>query len=1146
MTDTGPRESEMHLPFVHGIEVELQVIKKDGSWIRGEDILTIFDKLISNAKMLLDKRIQTARVESVKRKYRHSSQTEEGERGSRVVVVYDNPKGEPAEFTLLGHDPNVTSLTWILEIATPPCTTIEELAWWMQTLIAISYESIPKEARAILISTGLNPAQEYLKNLSFGEHHHILGPSVDDKAKIAVYNMLRNFIPHLIALSVNSPFENKKPTDIVEIDEEGRTRAPRCKRSIRLIRNTTQLGPTNEFELIPYMVQPDKEAFARHVNRSYSRMVDMYPFHRLGTVELRVFDTQLSIPRRIGIALILQALALRATRMVERGEKIPNAGAKSLAANRESAVSAGLWGPFRPGTETDNPEFMRIYNHIVDDEGAIEEKRRNRFMGDAVVSMLYLIRDELEELDIVDNPFMQPILISVFGSEVVHPRTTGADFQLDVYAKSEMNMVVLLKSLADITRECCTNWVYDPLEGTPKLPTWLCWWTGLEPEILTDIEQLFAGQEAEFVVSLRNTGDRPLLNLGVDFAIEDSDRNVVHEGTRTVQEISSGQIRSERIAFQTAKDVTAYNIIVTITLAGKQIHLTGTLTTYWMKANIRPGTTTQFSDGKTPVLYAGDIETNFPEATDVIVDIAVIAPRKERVLAIVTDKLRVESLDTLLFDQTSLPDLIVPTDASHGVERCILRLNLVDAEEELITSVMSKPFYVGFARKGPQLLFDADIKGVYYPGDLVVGEIELASKKHSMSKSAFLIVEFRSDSGEHLEIARFGIKEVAEAPVRFTWRVPPIESEDLSHRAGLIVASLVDNGKEVTSAESARFRIDRLGVMLNIDSLRAPETAHIGAKVSGWLRVRRNTELGGPAGLTISLKFPDENEQVILEQGVKQSKNLSLSFGPVVIPEPKEKMKPSSITLTAKLTYDGTVIDQRSTEIALSDGPEGQIAGVSFAGVPAFVLPDEEIRPVLHVTNITGKKLKYEIRIELESIGGTDQLLKSSRTLEPGQSKILPVKLRVPLSAEMSTAHLKAIVKCGRLTMERKERFKVKAIESPVFDVDFWIRKKSGEDIPGLVARLTKVDLGAKICGLKEGMRDLGVILRVMSRREIVKEFKASLSDQDAGEEEIMFHWTTPPVDMVTGFYLDAVITQDGKMLPDRVVRQDRKQFTVY
>ncbi|MHA2396452.1 MAG: hypothetical protein ACXAC0_07095, partial [Candidatus Thorarchaeota archaeon] len=130
--------SEMQLPFPHGIEVELQVIRKDGTWIRGENILQVFDKIVSSAKGLLDKKIRTSSVDSVKRKYKQSAQTEEGERGSRIVAAYEDPKGEPKEYTLLGHDPNVTSLTWILEVATPPCTTLEELAWWIQTLIAIS------------------------------------------------------------------------------------------------------------------------------------------------------------------------------------------------------------------------------------------------------------------------------------------------------------------------------------------------------------------------------------------------------------------------------------------------------------------------------------------------------------------------------------------------------------------------------------------------------------------------------------------------------------------------------------------------------------------------------------------------------------------------------------------------------------------------------------------------------------------------------------------------------------------------------------------------------------------------------------------------------------------------------------------------
>ncbi|MHA2228098.1 MAG: hypothetical protein ACXABL_02745, partial [Candidatus Thorarchaeota archaeon] len=141
------------------------------------------------------------------------------------------------------------------------------------------------------------------------------------------------------------------------------------------------------------------------------------------------------------MALLLQALALRAKRMLETGKIIPDVSANTLASNRESAISAGLWGPFRSGKNEENLEFISAYNHSIDEEGRVNGSKKNRFMGDAVVSMLFLIREELEELNAIDNPFLQPLLVSIFGSEYVEPKTTGADFQLDVYAKSDMNMV---------------------------------------------------------------------------------------------------------------------------------------------------------------------------------------------------------------------------------------------------------------------------------------------------------------------------------------------------------------------------------------------------------------------------------------------------------------------------------------------------------------------------------------------------------------------------------------------------------------------------------------------------------------------------------------------------------------------------------
>ncbi|MHA2079921.1 MAG: glutamate-cysteine ligase family protein, partial [Candidatus Thorarchaeota archaeon] len=696
--------SEMQLPFPHGIEVELQVIRKDGTWIRGENILQVFDKIVSSAKGLLDKKIRMSSVESVKNKYKQSAQTEEGERGSRIVAAYEDPNGESKEYTLLGHDPNVTSLTWILEVATPPCTTLEELAWWIQTLIAISQESLPTDSKAILISTGLNPTQEYLRNLSFGEHHHILSPSIDEKTKIAVYNMIRNFLPHLIALSVNSPFENKKPSDEVIVTDDGRVRAPRCKRSIRLFRNTTQMGPTNEFELIPYLRGTDKEAFARHVNRSYARMVDMYPFTDYGTIEIRVFDTQLSIPRRMGLALLLQALALKAKKMVELGETIPDVGPKTLAANREAALSAGLWGPFRPGEGVKESEYVKIYNNQITDEGFVNESKRNRFLGDAVVSMLYLIKDELEELNIIENPFIQALLVSVFGSEYVEPRTTGADFQLEVYAKSDSNMVVLMKRLSEVTRECSTNWLYDPIEGTPHLPTWLCWWKGLEPEIITEAERVFAGQDVQFSVLVKNSTGRQLENITISYTIEDSERNAVENNVLTIPGIQNGEIHVSEVSFKTKKNITAYNIIAEVGFAGRVINLTSTINMYWMMASIKPGTTTQFADGKTPVLFNGQIETNYPTKTTVQCQVSVIAPSIEKALVSSQDTLQIESGEVTKLDHTKFLPILVPSDASTGVERCILQLSLLNQDGTEIAEAMSKPFYVGFVKRGPQVV----------------------------------------------------------------------------------------------------------------------------------------------------------------------------------------------------------------------------------------------------------------------------------------------------------------------------------------------------------------------------------------------------------------------------------------------------------
>ncbi|MFW9956033.1 MAG: glutamate-cysteine ligase family protein [Candidatus Thorarchaeota archaeon] len=1134
--------SEMQLPFPHGVEIELQVIRKDGTWIRGEDVLEIFDKIVSSAKGLLDKKIRTSSVETVRQKYEQSSQTEEGERGSRIVATYKDPAGNPKEYTLLGHDPNVVSLTWILEVATPPCTTLEELAWWIQTLIAITYESLPKDSQAILISTGLNPTQEYLRNLSFGEHHHILSEDVDETIKIAVYNMIRNFIPHLIALSVNSPFESKKPSDEISIDEDGIVRAPRCKRSIRLFRNTTQMGPTNEFEFIPHIRVADKDAFAKHVNRSYSRMVDCYPFTDYGTIELRVFDTQLSIPRRMGLALILQALALKAKRMIENGEAIPDVGAKSLSANRASAVAAGLWGPFRPGEGSD--EYHTVYNHQVSDGGSVDTAKRNRFLGDAVISMLYLIRDELDELKVVENPFMQALLVSVFGSEYTNPRTTEADFQLDVYAKSDYNMVVLLKRLAEVTRECSTNWLYDPIEGTPHLPTWLCWWKGLEPEIVIDTDRTFAGQEAEFSILIRNSTGRNLDNLTVKYSVEDSLRNTIDNNLLAIDSIETGEIHVSRVAFPTRKDTSAYNIIMEVGFAGRQINLTNTINMYWMSASVRPGTTTQFADGKTPVLFNGEIETNYASDSLVNCQINILAPNLERIIVGTAEMLRVDAGEITTFDSSFFPSLIIPPDIAEGVERCVLQIRLMNEEGTEIAESTSKPFYVGFVKRGPQIIFESDLKSSYTPGELVVGHIVVSDRNNTIGPSARMMVDYYSESGKTTDIETFQYEEFMKGSATFQWRIPRADVMPQIERVGVIRVRVIERGNVITSIESDRFSIDQVTTRVNLDSMRVPQRSHIGGKISGWLRIRRNTEQGDPAFLTLSFVFPDDEEHVVLRQAVKQSKNLSLAFGPLTIPASKRSTSPKSVKLVAVLSYVGLEMDRRSTTIDLVGGPSADFARIDFIGLPSFTVPDQMLQVTIQVESGLRETIDCVLSVGLESIAGNSILFERNINLEPGKPKMIPVPFRVPLGAEMSTAHLKAVLMCGSQSCENSQRFKVKAIEKPFFNVGFSIRNEAGEEIPGLVARLTPVEIIVDIESAREDLQDLGINVRVISRRDIIKEFDIPLSNQK--KNTVSMKWLTPPIDVVTGYFLDAEISQHGRPLPHRAVEMVKKQFTVY
>jgi hypothetical protein len=144
----------------------------------------------------------------------------------------------------------------------------------------------------------------------------------------------------------------------------------------------------------------------------------------------------------------------------------------------------------------------------------------------------------------------------------------------------------------------------------------------------------------------------------------------------------------------------------------------------------------------------------------------------------------------------------------------------------------------------------------------------------------------------------------------------------------------------------------------------------------------------------------------------------------------------------------------------------------------------------------------------------------------------------------MSTAHLKTILRCGKQSCGYSQRIKVKAIEKPFFKVDFSLLNESGEEVPGLVARLSHVDIITKVTSNRSGLENLKLHLRIMSRRDVVKEFEFPISNKE--ENLLRVKWLTPPIDVVTGYYVDADIAQNEQILPRRALEVTRKQFTVY
>ncbi|NGX49683.1 MAG: hypothetical protein K940chlam5_01282, partial [Candidatus Anoxychlamydiales bacterium] len=371
-------------------------------------------------------------------------------------------------------DGNVTAITYILELVCPPCIFVEELAYWCSMLFQLAKATLPKDLH--IIASGINPSsKEYMRGLSQADHHHF-GTFGSELEKAQGYSMIRNFIPHLIALSCNSPIINNKPTDEIKVIGN-RITAPNCVRSLRLKNNTTMLSGNDPKHYIPYLTdtsQNSQNYFLQVVQKASledGRFADLFCFTDWNTIECRICDAQISICRRIGLGLVLQALLYKARKLLQKGFWVPDAGSETITFNRKGAIERGLISLFKPINL--GREKLAMYDPDFAEQYLGPEGEPVRYMTQAVQRMFFYIKDELKELGFLYSPFLKPVLQSVFGNiSYAEPPITEAEYQLSLYRyKLDIGEDPnILYDLIYFTIMYCQDPLNNPLTGTLCLP----------------------------------------------------------------------------------------------------------------------------------------------------------------------------------------------------------------------------------------------------------------------------------------------------------------------------------------------------------------------------------------------------------------------------------------------------------------------------------------------------------------------------------------------------------------------------------------------------------------------------------------------------------------------------------------------------
>src|SRR5580700_10527023 len=199
--------------------------------------------------------------------------------------------------------------------------------------------------------------------LIFGMHVHIAMP--DKQTTIDMMNMVRYFLPHLLALSTSSPFWMGRNTGLKSFRTTVFRRFPRT-------------GIPEQFESwSAYENFVNLLMKLNRIDNGKKIWWDVRPHPMFGTLEFRMFDVTTRVEEAVSIAALTQAIVVKLHRLYERNMSYRLYGRALIEENKWRAARYGIEGKLIDfGKEAEVPmreltlELLEFVDDVVDDLGS--------------------------------------------------------------------------------------------------------------------------------------------------------------------------------------------------------------------------------------------------------------------------------------------------------------------------------------------------------------------------------------------------------------------------------------------------------------------------------------------------------------------------------------------------------------------------------------------------------------------------------------------------------------------------------------------------------------------------------------------------------------------------------------------------------